>query len=169
MKHLSHTSDICIVGGGISGMCAAVAAARHGARVILINDRPVLGGNASSEVRMWFSGAHGENMRETGLVEEINLENNYRNPSSNFSIWDSVMYEFVKFAPGVELFLNCSVNDAKMNDDGTIRSVTGWQGTAETWHTFSADLFLDCSGDSILSTLTGAEYRIGREARAEFG
>ncbi len=169
MKHLSHTSDICIVGGGISGMCAAVAAARHGARVILINDRPVLGGNASSEVRMWFSGAHGENMRETGLVEEINLENNYRNPSSNFSIWDSVMYEFVKYAPNVELFLNCSVNDAQMNDDGTIRSVKGWQGTAETWHTFSADLFLDCSGDSILSTLTGAEYRIGREARAEFG
>ena len=169
MKHLSHNSDICIVGGGISGMCAAVAAARHGASVILINDRPVLGGNASSEVRMWFSGAHGENMRETGLVEEINLENNYRNPSSNFSIWDSVMYEFVKYAPGVELFLNCSVNDAQMNDDGTIRSVTGWQGTAETWHTFSAELFLDCSGDSILSTLTGAEYRIGREARAEFG
>ena len=168
MREYSHKADVCVVGGGIAGMCAAVAAARHGANTILINDRPVLGGNASSEIRMWLCGAHGLNMRETGMIEELCLENNYRNPESNFSIWDSVLYEFAKFQPNLEVFLNCSVNDAKMKD-GKVASVRGWQGTAETWHNFEADIFIDCSGDSVLSTLTGADYRVGREARAEFG
>ena len=168
MRELSHKSDVCVVGGGIAGMCAAVAAARHGAKTILINDRPVLGGNASSEIRMWLCGAHGLNMRETGMIEELCLENDYRNPESNFSIWDSVLYEFAKFQPNLDVFLNCSVNSAEMKD-GKVASVRGWQGTAETWHTFEADIFMDCSGDSVLSTLTGADYRVGREARAEFG
>lgn len=168
MRQLEHEVDLCVVGGGISGMCAAISAARHGAKVALVNDRPVLGGNASSEVRMWICGAHGINMRETGLIEEINLENDYRNPSSNFSIWDSVLYGLAKYTGNLDLYLNCSINDAIMKD-GKVVSVKGWQGTAETWHTFKAKIFMDCSGDSVLATLTGAEYRIGREARKEFG
>jgi succinate dehydrogenase/fumarate reductase flavoprotein subunit len=72
-----HMVDVCVIGGGMSGLCAAVAAARHGAKVVLMHDRPVLGGNASSEVRMWVSGAHGRNNRETGLLEEMMLEKNY--------------------------------------------------------------------------------------------
>ena len=168
MRELNHKSDVCVVGGGISGLCAAVAAARHGAKTILINDRPMLGGNASSEIRMWLCGAHGLNMRETGMIEELCLENDYRNPESNFSIWDSVLYEFAKFQPNLEVFLNCSVNAADMKD-GKVASVRGWQGTAETWHNFEAVIFMDCSGDSVLSTLTGADFRVGREARAEFG
>ena len=168
MRHLEHNVDFCVVGGGLSGMCAAIAAARHGAKVALIHDRPVLGGNASSEIRMWICGAQGLNNRETGLVEEIELENNYRNPSSNFSIWDSVLFQAVKFTPGLTVFLNASVNDATM-DGNRITSVKAWQTTSETWHTVKAKLFADCSGDSILSTLTGADFRIGREAREEFG
>lgn len=62
MKSVSHTADLCVVGGGLAGMCAAIAAARHGSRVVLMHDRPVLGGNASSEIRMWICGAHGGNM-----------------------------------------------------------------------------------------------------------
>ncbi|GAL02094.1 hypothetical protein JCM19237_4987 [Photobacterium aphoticum] len=62
--------DVVVVGGGISGVCAALAAARHGAKVALIQNRPVLGGNASSEVRMHICGAdyHAskQNARETG-------------------------------------------------------------------------------------------------------
>ena len=68
------TADLCVVGGGMAGICAAVAAAREGARVVLMQERPVLGGNASSEIRMWICGAHGENNRETGILEEIALE-----------------------------------------------------------------------------------------------
>ena len=71
MKHKHYQTEFCVVGGGLAGLCAAIAAARHGTKTILIHDRPVLGGNASSEVRMWIRGAHGIDNRETGIVEEL--------------------------------------------------------------------------------------------------
>jgi hypothetical protein len=168
VKRTEHSVDFCVVGGGLAGLCAAVAAARHGLRVALVQDRPVLGGNASSEVRMHVCGAHGPNMRETGIVEELKLENAYRNSEHNYQIWDSILYEIAYHTPGIRLFLNCSVNEVEM-DGHRIASVTGWQLTTETWHTIHARQFADCSGDSILAPLSGAEFRIGREARAEFG
>jgi len=163
-----HTVDFCVVGGGLAGMCAAIAAARRGARVALMHDRPVLGGNASSEIRMWVCGARGRDLRETGIIEEIMLENLYRNPLQNYSIWDTILYEKVRFEPNITLLLNCSCVDAAMQGD-RVRSVTGWQLTTQTWHVVEAENFADCSGDSVLAPLTGAEYRVGREARAEFG
>ncbi len=169
MKEITHKTDLCVVGGGLAGMSVAISAARRGAKVILMQDRPVLGGNASSEVRMWIcgAGAHGENNLETGIVEEIELENLYRNPNTSYSIWDSVLYEKVKYQDNITLLLNCSCNDATM-DGNRIKSIRGWQLTTETWHTVEAKLFADCSGDSILAPLTGAEYRVGREASSEF-
>jgi succinate dehydrogenase/fumarate reductase flavoprotein subunit len=83
MKTITHRADFCVVGGGLAGMSAAIAAARRGAKTVLMHDRPVLGGNASSEIRMWVCGAHGKNNRETGLVEEIHLENLWRNNEPN--------------------------------------------------------------------------------------
>ena len=163
-----HETEICVVGGGLSGMCAAIAAARHGRKVLLMQDRPVLGGNASSEIRMWVCGAHGKDHAETGLVEELKLENLYRNPDMNYSIWDGILYESVRFQPGVELLLNCSCLDADMDGDKIV-SVTGWQMTTQTYHKVQAQLFIDCSGDSVLAPLTGAFYRMGREGRDEFG
>ena len=214
LKKASHKVDFCVIGGGIAGMCAAISAARNGAKVALMHDRPVLGGNASSEIRMWICGAHGANNRETGIVEEIELESLYRNSPPNFSIWDSVLYEKVAFEPNIKLFLNCSCIDADMDgdsfphsakpwrdmlamsdanngrdkhdpplpndksecsggaqasmDSNRIKSITGWQLTTETWHTVEANYFADCSGDGILAPLTGAEFRLGREARGEF-
>ena len=152
----------------MAGMIAAISAARHGVKVALIQDRPVLGGNASSEIRMHICGAHGENNRETGLLEEILLENHYRNSQPNYSIWDSVLYGKAQYQDNLTLFLNCSVSDCEM-EGRRVKSVTGWQLTTETWHTIEAKLFADCSGDGILAPLTGADYRIGREARSEFG
>ena len=70
-----HECDFCVVGGGLAGMCAALAAARHGIKTLIIHERPMFGGNASSEIRMWICGARGENLRETGIVEELLLEN----------------------------------------------------------------------------------------------
>jgi hypothetical protein len=131
-----------------------------------MHDRPVLGGNASSEIRMWVCGAHGENNLETGLVEEIRLENLYRNNYPNFSIWDSILYEKARFQENLTLLLNCSCNQAEM-DGKTIKSIKGWQLTSETWHIVEAKNFADCSGDSILAPLTGADFRYGRESQAE--
>ena len=167
MEEINHQAEFCVVGGGLAGMAAAVAAARHGTKTVLIQDRPVLGGNASSECRMWISGAKND-VHETGFVEELKLENNYRNPQLSWSIWDSITYESVRFQPNLELILNCSVNDLTM-DGRRITSVKGWQTTTQTWHVVKAKLFADCSGDSILAPLSGADFRIGREARNEFG
>ena len=76
-------ADFCVIGGGMAGICAAIAAAREGIRVVLMHERPVPGGNASSEIRMWVCGAKGKGNRETGITEEIALENLYRNPTKN--------------------------------------------------------------------------------------
>jgi len=107
-------------------------------------------------------------MRETGILEELRLENLLRNPHDNYSVWDTILYEKVKFQPGAALLLNCTCQSAEM-DGLRVKSVTGWQLTTETYHTVSAEIFVDCSGDGILAPLTGAEHRIGREARSEFG
>lgn len=168
MRILSYCVDLCVVGGGLSGLCCAIAAARHGARVVLLQDRPVLGGNASSEIRMWVCGANGENNREGGIIEELMLENYYQNTGLKFPIWDSVLYEKAMAEENLTLLLNTSCLDATM-DGGRIVSVKAWQSNAETFHEVHATYFADCSGDSILAPLSGAKYTYGREAKADFG
>ncbi|MFA7636592.1 MAG: FAD-dependent oxidoreductase [Monoglobales bacterium] len=168
LTHVQHDTDFCVVGGGLAGMCAAISAARHGLKVVIMQDRPVFGGNASSEIRMWVCGARGKNNRETGIMEEIALEALYRNPYRIYPVWDTVLYEKVKQEKNITALLNCSCTDAQM-DGNKIISVTGWQTTTQKWHTVSAKYFADCSGDSILAPLTGAEFRMGRESKDEFG
>ncbi len=161
------TADLCVVGGGMSGVCAAIAAARRGSKVILLQDRPVLGGNASSEIRMWICGAHGRDAKETGILEEIQLENCYRNQQLNYSVWDTVLYEKARFQEGLTLLLSCAVCEVEMDGD-RIAAIKAWHLTEQRWVRVEAALFADCSGDSILR-LSGAETRWGREARHEFG
>ena len=167
--------DLCVVGGGISGMLAAISAAREGLDVVLMHERPVLGGNASSEIRMWICGAKGENNRETGILEEIALESLYRNPTKSYAIWDTILYDFVKREKNITLLLNCTCMDATTqkgsfayNRDTRISSVTGYQMTTQSFYEVTAKFFCDSSGDSILAPLCGANFRIGREANYEF-
>ena len=167
MRNLQYHTDLCVVGGGMSGLCCAIAAARHGIKVVLIQDRPVLGGNASSEIRMWIGGAHGKDNRETGIMEEIFLENFYQNPGLKFPLWDSVLYEKAKAEENLTLLLNSTCLDAIIDGDRIV-SVKAWQTNAETFHTVTATYFADCSGDSILAPLSGAEFMYGREAKADF-
>ena len=105
--------DLCVVGGGLAGVTAAVSAARAGIRVVLMHERPVLGGNASSEIRMWICGAWGPNNRETGIVEEIQLENMYRNPTKSYAIFDTVLYELVRNEKNITMLLNCTCTAAR--------------------------------------------------------
>lgn len=169
LRTVNHRTELCVIGGGLGGMLTAISAARQGTKVVLMHDRPVLGGNASSEIRMWVSGAGSRvrHLQETGIMEEILLENMKRNPERNFTIWDSILYEKIKFEENIELLLNCSCCDAAM-DGNRIVSIKGFQLTTYTWHQVEAKIFADCSGDSILADLTGAEYRVGREAAEEF-
>lgn len=176
LKKIQLSCDLCVVGGGMAGLCAAIAAAREGSRVVLMHERPVLGGNASSEIRMWICGARGENNRETGILEEIALENFYRNPTKSYAIWDTVLYDMVRREPNIILLLNCTCMDAETEEgvfshgrDRRILSVTGYQMTTQQFYVVHAKLFSDCSGDSILAPLCGAKFRLGREAGKEFG
>ena len=168
MKTVIHETDLCVVGGGMAGVLCAIAAARKGIRVVLMHDRPVFGGNASGEIRVPIGGAYGKNNRETGILEEICLENFYRNPSSNYSVWDGILFEKVYAETNITPLMNCSCLCAD-TEGNSIVSVTGWQLTTETYHTVRATYFADCSGDGILAPLTGAEFRMGREGAEEYG
>lgn len=169
-------TDLCVIGGGLAGMCAAIAAAREGLQVVLMQERPVLGGNTSSEIRMWICGARGFGNRETGIIEEILLENLRRNPTKNIYVWQMVLNEFVEREKNITLLLNCTCNDAEVEtgefEDGRtvrIKRISGYQMTTQRFIDVEAKLYADCSGDSILAPLTGAEFRIGRESAEEFG
>lgn len=173
---ITHHVDFCVVGGGMAGLIAAVTAARHGAKVLLMQDRPVLGGNASSEVRMWICGARGKDAKETGVLEEIMLANLYRNRNRKYSLWDTVLYEKAKYQDGLTLLLNCACHevhtdgapgDSDATSGNTITSIKGWQTSTQTFHEVHAKYFADCSGDSVLR-ISGAEFRWGRESRHEF-
>ena len=167
MRTLQYKTDLCVVGGGMAGLCCALAAARHGVKTVLMHDRPVLGGNASSEIRMWIGGCHGQDNRESGIIEEIFLENFYQNPGLKYTLWDSVLYEKAMAEESLTVLLNTSCLDCKM-DGNKIVSIKGWQSNAETFHEVEAAYFADCSGDSILAPLTGANYMYGREAKSDF-
>ncbi|MBQ7393835.1 MAG: FAD-dependent oxidoreductase [Lentisphaeria bacterium] len=169
MRSIDLSADFVVIGGGLAGMSAAVAAAREGVKTILVQDRSVPGGNASSEIRMWISGAHGEDRRETGIVEEIQLENIAKNPERNLSLWDSVLYTILQREhENLTVLYDTVCLEASM-DGSRITAVKAYCSPAQTWYTISAPLFSDCSGDSALAVLAGAERRYGREARSEFG
>ncbi|ULL13580.1 FAD-dependent oxidoreductase [Paenibacillus sp. H1-7] len=175
MKNELIQTDITVIGGGLAGVSAAVAAARLGSTVALIQNRPVLGGNSSSEVRVWVCGAtaHGTNRyaRETGIMGEMFVENQYRNPDGNPYFWDLVVLETVLAEPNIQLFLNTDVHEVEAvgeADDRRIVSVTGWMMGSERKIRFESAMFLDCTGDGLVGFLAGAKYRIGREARHEY-
>lgn len=168
MKTIHYKTDLCIIGGGLSGLCCAIAASRNGIKTVLVQDRHVLGGNSSEEIRMWVCGSHGKDNRETGIIEEIMLENFYQNKGLKFPVWSSVLYEKAKSEDNLTLILNASCMDAEM-DNNVIKNIKAWQSNAETFHIIEAKYFADCSGDSILAPLSGAEYMYGREAKSDFG
>ncbi|MGX9522905.1 FAD-dependent oxidoreductase [Vibrio mediterranei] len=167
----SHSYDIVIVGGGMSGVCAAISAARNDAKVALVQNRPMLGGNASSEVKMHICGAdyHASrtNARETGIIEEILLRNRYMNPQHSFSILDTVLWEFATEEENIDLYLNAHMNDVHV-EEGNIKSVTVNQMTTGKKFVFDAPIFVDTSGDANLAFQSGADIRTGREASCEY-
>lgn len=173
-KLVALNCNLVVVGGGLSGVCAAITAARAGLKVVLLQDRPVLGGNASSEVRLWSLGATshmGNNnrwSREGGLINEILLENLKRNKEGNPLIFDTVLLEKVYEEKNITLLLNTAVYEVEKGDDKKIKSVTGFCSQNSTTYTATAPLFCDASGDGIVAFMSGASFRIGAESKEEF-
>lgn len=167
-------ADLVIVGGGVSGVCCAITAAREGLKVVLVQDRPVLGGNASSEVRLWILGATshmGNNnrwAREGGVIDEILVENTYRNPEGNPVIFDFILLEKIVEEKNISLCLNTAVYEVLKDEPDKITAVKGYCSQNQTEYTFKAPLFCDASGDGIIAFLSGASFRMGAESRDEF-
>ncbi len=169
-------ADFVVVGGGAAGCCAAIAAARAGSSVVLVQDRPVLGGNASSEVRLWLLGATchmGSNnrfAREGGIIGEIFLENLWRNKEGNPLIFDTILLEWAVREPRLRLLLNTAVHSCSTDaGDGRITGVDAFCAQNSTAYRIEAPLFCDSSGDGILGFCAGAAFRMGAESQAEFG
>lgn len=169
------TADFVVVGGGISGICAAVTAARAGVKTVLVQDRPVLGGNASSEVRLWILGATshmGNNnrwAREGGLMDEILIDNLHRNKEGNPVILDTLLLEKVRNEPNITLLLNTSIYDIKKQSPVEISAIYGFCSQNYTFYEITGKLFCDASGDGIIAYRAGAAYRMGAEDKMEYG
>ncbi|TBL70567.1 FAD-dependent oxidoreductase [Paenibacillus thalictri] len=176
MRKTNETYDVVVCGGGLAGFCAAVSAARHGAKTCLVQDRPVFGGNSSSEIRVTPHGAAAFHAyaRESGIVSELLIEERARNHEEIFengwtnSVWDMTMYDMAMNTPNLVFHLNTSIFDVIKDERRHIQAIVGRVGGAETEITIAGKVFIDCTGDGIVADLAGCEWRMGSEGRSEF-
>ena len=163
--------DVLVAGGGLAGVCAALAAARHGAKVILVQDRSRLGGNSSSEVKMHVVGANCHKSRpgwrEGGILEELRLDDAVRNPHRSWELWDFLLYDKVISEPNIALLLESTLYGVTVKGS-RIETVMVRCDKSEVLYRIRAKVFCDCTGDCRLGLEAGAEMRWGREPRSEF-
>jgi len=162
-------TDILIAGGGMSGVCAALAAARNGAKVILLQDRSRLGGNASSEIRMHIVGASQlkQVWRETGILEELMLTESVTNPQASYEMLDYVLYDKVFSEKNITLLLDTVMYEV-FTDGDNISRINAFCSPTEELYEITAKKFSDCTGDGTLAALAGAEFMRGREAKSTY-
>lgn len=161
--------DLVVIGAGMSGLCAAIAAARLGLKVALVQDRYILGGNNSSEVRVGLGGqinmppypSLGYILNEIGPDRIGNARGAHH--YQDWKKWDVIAAE-----PNISLFAGYTVVNAEMKD-GQIVAVTAVEATNQNLIRISGNLFSDCTGDANLAVMAGAATMMGREARSEFG
>ncbi len=170
-RYREHQYDVVIVGGGMAGVCAAISAARHGAKSALVHARPMLGGNASSEIRVHISGADQSlkqpDYAESGLIYELMLENKARNENFSYSTWDMVLFEAAFKEKNLTVYFNTCMYDCETDGD-RITAILCVQETTEMRLKFTAPLFIDCTGNGTLGYYAGAEFRQGSEGFDEF-
>lgn len=163
--------DLVVVGGGLSGVCAAIAAAREGVKVAIVQNRSVFGGTASSETRLHIVGANCHsskaNLRETGILEEILLENKRRNTYAAFPVFDMILWEKIYMEENITAYLNTNMHDVIL-ESGEIRAIVGHQNTTETEFVIYGKIFVDATGHGTLGVAAGAAFRTGSEASSEF-
>ncbi len=166
--------DLVVAGGGVAGVLAAVAAAREGVKTVLIQDRPVLGGPSGSECSdgtgKMMCGAYNycnRNAREAGLVEELRNFHSRRYVNGWRNHWSLSLRDFVETESNITLLMNTALYDCKC-ENGKIICVYARQSGSELEYTVYADNFVDATGDGVLGYRAGADFRMGREGKAEF-
>jgi hypothetical protein len=165
-------TDIVVAGGGVAGVCAALAAARQGSTVSLITDRPVLGGNSSSEIRVWTRGASGGGSlfcEEMGILGELKMRNLYVNPEFNVVLWDDVLLDLALAESRIRLFLNTHITETKVSGDRSVESIRGFQMASEREYIFTGSYFIDATGDGAIGAEAGVPFMQGREGREAYG
>ena len=167
--------DLVVCGGGLAGVCAALAGSRLGLKTALVQDRPVLGGNSSSEMRCPLAGAANGNpwARESGIIEELILTERVQNfttrrESQVNSFWDLVLYDKCRQEPHLSLYLNTTIRSVE-KEGKRLKAVLASQLASEKEFRMQGDFFVDATGDGVVAYLAGAEYRMGRESKEEFG
>lgn len=189
-ERIEKTYDFVVVGGGFTGVCTAIQASREGLKTALVTNRGFIGGNSGCEVRCPVDGADGEhqfnfNARETGLIEEIRLENLRVNPEGNPYRWDMVLMDFIAAEKDLDLYLNTCIDRVETADDPAagnaatdgncakkpahITKVSGIQVTTEKRFDFTASFFADNTGDGTLSMLSGCGFAEGAEPEEAYG
>lgn len=183
-ERIEKTYDFVVIGGGFTGVCTAIQASREGLKTALITNRGFIGGNSGCEVRCPVDGADGEhqfnfNARETGLIEEIRLENLRVNPEGNPYRWDMVLMDFIAAEKDLDLYLNTCIdrvetaegqaNGKKEAKPAHITKVSGIQVTTEKRFDFTASFFADNTGDGTLSMLSGCGFAEGAEPEEAYG
>lgn len=169
--------DFVVCGAGISGMIAAVAAARKGLKVALLNDRSVPGGNASSEIGVVIQGSSHHNLnysiyaKETGIMDELRSKLDYAVACCGYDVaaaCDAVFLDFLYDEPNIDLYLNTVVTDVT-TEAGKIEAVIAYQMKQDIHFAFVAPVYADCTGDAVVAYKAGADTAMGAEARQEFG
>ena len=170
MRKTELECDILVCGAGMAGISAALAAARNGAKVILINDRSRMGGNASSEIKMHplglNEGRYG--FRESGIIEELLLENAANNPQKSWDTWDVMLYDKCVSEPNITLILDTAVYMVEKSGN-KIKYAYARSDKSLTIYKIKAKIFMDCTGDSRLAMEAGAELMWGRDGAAKYG
>jgi hypothetical protein len=157
--------DLIVVGGGYSGMGAAISAARMGCKVALLQDRAVLGGNGSSEVRVWAQGKirRGKYPRIGEIVEEF-ADHAKKSPGTTAEFEDAKKEELVRTEPNITLFFNHFVDEVE-TDGGKIRAVTALDTRTSQRTRFEGRLFADCTGHATVGFLAGASWEMQEKGR----
>lgn len=176
MKTITEQFDIVVCGGGLAGFCAAVAAARQGAKTCLVHNRPVLGGNSSSEVGVTPHGAAAFHAyaRETGIISEALIEERARNHAEIYengwtnSVWDMVLYDLAQRTPNLTLHLNTDIRGVEKRDASYLCAVLAVVQNAEVDLRIEGKTFIDCTGDGLVADAAGCQWRMGSEGRDEF-
>lgn len=158
--------DIVVVGGGIAGTCAAISAARNGLEVAFIQDRPVLGGNNSSEVRVWLNGeTNGDKYPRIGdIVLELEQEKRaHYGPDNTADLYEDEKKEgLVRSETNISLFLNHRGNGVEKDGDHITAIIAQNIVTSEQLR-FSGRWFVDSTGDGCIGFLAGADYDLTRK------
>lgn len=164
MKKVHVKTSLVVAGGGLAGVCAALAAARLGIDTVLVHNRPVLGGNSSSEIRVWTRGATGAGnlfAEEMGVLGILKMRNLYANPQFNPVFWDEILLDAVLAQKHLTVLLNTNVDQVEVSG-GCIRKICGVQQASEIEYILEGSMYIDATGDGLLGAQAQVPYQVGK-------